>query len=99
MASVHDVQEYTTAAMAGWRVYYTPLDGSDPSKMGLVRCPASKEAIIERQAKGNMKHISCASCLLCNGNGTQAASIHADPHGSKGTLSRLNQAREIYTIK
>lgn len=97
-ASVHTIKEYEEAKDMGWKTYFTPIDGTDPSSLGLTLCPASKEATMEREHAGKPKRITCADCLLCSGAGKPSNDIFSPMHGGKAVMSRINKLKSEYAM-
>lgn len=97
-ASVHTMQEYEQAKRIGWKVYFTPLDGTDPSTIGLTLCPASVEAKEEREHAGKPKRVDCANCLLCNGTSKHCNDIYSPMHGGPAVKAKIRKHEKAYAI-
>ena len=98
-ASVHTMQEYVQAKRIGWKVYFTPLDDTDPAAIGLTLCPASTEAKKARDDAGKSNRVTCADCLLCSGSGKPTNDIYSLMHGGRAVMSKIDMLKRQYAEK
>ena len=83
----------------GWKTYFTPIDGTDPSTLGLTLCPASKEATESREHAGKPKRVTCADCLLCSGTSKPSNDIYSIMHGGKAVMSKVERLKREYAMR
>lgn len=72
MASVENEEQAKQAQINGWRTFRVRGEGEAKAKNEFI-CPASAE---------NDYKLTCADCMLCNGNGSKAKSVVIFKHGS-----------------